>query len=373
MIKTLENYEFAYDQFMIEEALQDKNLSYELSSLIEDVTLLEDYQIIQESAVSSFVEFVTKIFKSISEAINKFIDRVKEKTGIDQKWLNDNKARILGKIVDEDAEIKNFYNYDLEKLRNIDVPDLDENELERNPDKYQTKEDFITNDSTILSRVYGGVRVKNKSDESTADSIKHMVRGNNVDIKGKDLDMDKYYKYCAETFPNIKIELKSDIDKIKGATNKINIYLKSSNADAQANINSTTNEAMSYEDTLSYYFNEADDDESMKIVNSDKDEEDKTNNTSITGDGEDKKKSATGDKAIQNAFKSYYKVCSEILSTKMNLSYEIYNTYMKILRWQVDGVKKQTSSKNQDKKEQEAKAPIKSGDQIDVNGITIEG
>lgn len=343
---------YDYSGYLIEEKFNA------LSTFIEAMNItrinLDESQIemLQEGVMDNLKNFLSNMATRISEVINKFSDRANELFDGSKKFIETNQKKLLSGQVFDNATIDNYYPYDdlTQRLGNLNfklanVAEVEQNALE---DKWQTDADYIKSSVSIAGFVY------KENEGSLKEQLVTFFRGQKQQINSKAINKEfltEGIKYCTTDFPAIKKTLDNDKEVLKTFAKSMDTYIAGKMNNSNATVTATTtqaqtvatgtaqtqqaNAAFSYQDTLDMYFHEVD----IKDNN--------PGNSGVKQSVEGAKKKGDDLKKIATAFKSYIKVNSQLVSTKMKLAVELRKQYMKLMQWYI----KEYNSQNKEEKE----------------------
>ena len=298
--------ELNYQSYLAEQELLD-NLSV-ISVKYNGIVTEQNYDIITEDVKQTVMTYINKVISSIQAAWNKF------KTFIDDKKFDELKKKygdyfdsnFILKINQEDFKIPDFN--ELNKLLELQMP---------------------SNLQSLLQSIAGnGI-------EDVNDYIKQHFsylydeKENNLSKVAE----DKIFK----TISNNKItknELKPYIDFLNSyneKANKLSNDIKGINnaaRNAQNIISRPTTESFGLEETMEYYFSEADE-------NDDKKEDNKPTFSSGTSNSDKENNSSTDNENSKNVSKTvtvHFKACTSVLSVKLSMLRKVEKTCYSIVR-----------------------------------------
>ena len=340
-------YSMMYDLYLINEQYEESIHMLKTEGLLSEAVSL------QEAAGDKIKEFVDRIITAIAGAWGKFTEAIKKLTINNEEFLKNNKDIILNKEF-VDTTINNFYKYDIDKIKNINIPDYDPN-----------IEQFSDNKDQFIGKYFADFKSDEKDNTNFTDTVKNVLRGGEaISIKTTDnaLDIKKMYDYCLN-FKQIQDIISKDIDRIKESNKKAYVKIQAIKSFSKTEKPDIKKESFDFSKTLDYYFNEADEENKSTGNGPDiQDEEPKNdnnsnnNNTENKDDGSENKETSNVSKA-ENAIKLYYNICSQYLGARMTIANEAYKAYMKIMKWHVSkhGNKESEAegAKNADEKNKE--------------------
>ena len=351
---------YEYEIFMIEQ-MQNQN---DIVNYITECIAIENVDVsairsINESAVDTIKELISKICEAVKKMFGKFSSRMAGLVMQDETWLSKYKDVILKK------DFKNrsitMYDYSPDRLNAIKVPTFASNvfvDLIGLSDEEFEKQ-FIEKNKNVLPGL------KSDSADTLKEQIINIVRGEEEiettmpSLNGERLKM---FNYCA-TFKTLLKNLERDNDTIYTNSGTLNGFLAK-----EIRTLETSNESAVYSNVLESYILE------QKIGKEQKDGVDtsgsnggsKLNNDLKVGNDVAKgtaqqtmdsaKKAAQADfqvqgvnpsdkelnaktvdkaKEYQEASSRYFKACSSIVAAKITVAQAIYKDYMKILRTHV--------------------------------------
>lgn len=292
----VEAYEIGY--LVYQETLNLENLF-----AVTDAKLLTesvDEEALNEAMIDTIRGYVNKVVSGIGKVWQKFKTRIQHirKDILLKQFPLDKMKEILSKSNAKPVEVENYREYDLGKLFSIRFMPFTMDLV----GDAQNKNDFYT-------KHYAGV-IKD-TDRSVADNLRDYItkaKSNKFAVPAEKIqDM---VDFVIKEEGGISSAIENNIQQMNRSVQNID------NIASQV-----TKEGFSYEKTMQYYFNEADEDPKMKVV-SDK---------SADGNGEEKKEQGDDGKALKKATEVYLSAMSGLLSAQLSLSTEIMNIYCQII------------------------------------------
>ena len=119
----------SYSYFLVDEVFNARQMYIDMIETLDINTLNEsEIMALNEAALDNLKNFVITIGKRVAEAIGRFVDRIEQITGINDKWLNENKEAILKPGVVGGATFNNLYKYtNIDQVVNNKI--VDENKV----------------------------------------------------------------------------------------------------------------------------------------------------------------------------------------------------------------------------------------------------
>lgn len=364
--ETVSNESFIedYNLFLVEEQFNavETYLSMMEANGINELVINESTIIsLNEAKFDNLKNFLINICKRLSEAFDKFINRINELFKADEKFLNNNMKIITSdQIIKNEATISDYYSYNglIKKLATITFKPTTSAEIVAKAEagQWQTPEDYLKNGGA--TGINGFTYDANKG--SIKDQIEDYLRANKSNISSNALNAEiraNLAGYCKNDFPQIKKLIDADKAALKTFGKAMDSFIATSTSNSNQQTTSTVqqsisitpanqpaeqNASFSYEDTMLHYFNEVD-------INNNNPNAIPGNQAKINKENEKSEADAKKDrdKAISNATKSYIKVNTQKMSAKMNIAVEAYRQCMKILKWYV----KEYNKQNKEEKE----------------------
>ena len=332
----------------------------------EDITINESTIIsLDEAAFGNLKNFLIGICKKISDVIERFTFRLQELTKANQRFFEGNKDKILSNVtIKETATFTNYYSYNnlMKNLAAITFKGVSSAEIEAKAEanQWQTPEDYFKTDGKPSLEGF----VYNTTGGSIKEQVEDALRGKAREISSNQVNAQvrgNLYNYCTNDFSQIKSLTDADLAALKQFGQAMDTYLATSannNGDqvefnSEVNVRSSSevqaqNASFSYEDTMTYYFNEVE----IKQDGSPNANGVPKNQAAANADNQKAEANAKKeqDAKISKAVKSYIKANSQMLSAKMNIAVEAYRQSTKILKWYVTQYNNQTGeNKNENK------------------------
>lgn len=313
---------------------------------------------LDEAAFDNLKNYLVNICKKISDVLGQFALRVDELVKGDQKFLEENRDKLLSNTkIEKDFKLDNYYPYGnlVKKVSALTFQGVSSAEIETKAENnmWQTAEDYVKTDGkpNIEGFVY------NPNGGSIKEQVLKALKGDPITISGNQVGpqmRQNLYNYCTVEFPNMKQLTDADLAALKQFGKAMDTYLASAkNNNGQVEFNQEVNvksssevqaqnASFTYEDTMKMYLNEIE-------VRSDTDPNAAgipKNQAAANADNEkqeaDEKKAR--EKAISNAVKSYIKANSQILSAKMSAIVTAKKQSMQIFRWYLKAYNDQTNN-----------------------------
>lgn len=303
-----------------------------LSYYSELAILLEEENNSTNNMGSKIKERISKTIAAITEMVNKFLANLNQLMGVDKKWLDDNKDRIMkNDFPNAEGDFDDWYDYKTDELRNsTNIPKFDTNNQELmnalNSDK--EFEEFI-----ISKRIVPDIP-NSANDKSFKEKCKAAYMGDLIDKKSiKQVESIKsdMLEYCIDyaegkngkVYQSIQNQIKNIDDSKKIIDNAINSDAQSQTSSVTSSSNdNNTNQSNNSDSTNESLYPNIPDILGMKssIIY-----ELKTPKI----DKEDKPSSSN----MQEKGNRYISMCGVILGAKMTVSLKAYNDYKRVLRW----------------------------------------
>lgn len=292
---SVEAYEIGY--LVYQETLELENLF-----AVTDAKLLTESvetEALNEAMIDTIRSYVNKVVSGIGKVWQKFKTRIQHirKDILLKQYPLDKIKETLSKSNARPVEVENYRDYDLGKLTSIRFMPFS---IDLVGDA-QNKNDFY-------AKHYAGV-IKD-ADRSVADNLRDYItkaKSNKFAIPAEKIqDM---VDFVTKEEGGITTAIENNIQQMNRSVQNID------NIASQV-----TKEGFSYEKTMQYYFNEADEDSKMKVAS----------DTSSGNDGEKKEQGDDG-KALKKATEVYLSAMSGLLSAQLSLSSEILNVYCQII------------------------------------------
>lgn len=293
----VEAYEIGY--LVYQETLNLENLFS-----VTDAKLLTesvDEEALNEAMIDTIRSYVNKVVSGIEKVWQKFktrIQHIRKDILLKQFPLNKMKE-ILSKSNTKPVEVENYRDYDLGKLSSIRFMPFTTDLV----GDAQNKNDFY-------AKHYAGV-IKDE-DRSVTDNLRDYItraKSNKFAIPAEKIqDM---VDFVTKEEGGISSAIEDNIQQMNRSVQNIDSIA------TQA-----TKEGFSYEKTMRYYFNEADEENPKMKVVSDK---------SADSNGEEKKELGDDGKSLKKATEVYLSAMSGLLSAQLSLSTEIMNIYCQII------------------------------------------
>lgn len=305
-----EEYELKYSMYLAERELSTEMINIGGSCLYETVGLIS----IQESLKETVTKYIGKIKDAIEKAFKRFQEIVAD--SVIGKFMDS----IKGKIANSTAEfsIKNFYEYNLQKLQSIKPVPLD---MEAMKESLQSKEQFLKDYFQELASTQGA-NIKEK--------MESLVKSQPKDIHAdKDLFI-KISDFMTKTIPAEVNEIKTGINTWITSSKAMEAMANSGESiQVSVNTSSTTSQVSTGEAVALF--------ESYLI-------EDEEPKTEIVPD-EGSEKSDKGKTFTKNMV-TYTSVTIDILSAKMSIIKDMFSEYFKIITYQFGKPKTEEQPQN---------------------------
>lgn len=293
----VETYEIGY--LVYQETVQLENLF----SVTEAKLLTESIseEALNEAMIDTIRSYVNKVVSGIGKVWQKFKTRIQHlrKDILFKQYPLDKIKETLSKSDAKPVEVDNYRDYDLNKLTSIRFTPFS---MELVGDA-QNRDEFY-------SKHYNDM-IKDPSKRSVSDSIRDYITKSKSDKFAVPSDkISDMLDFVSKDEGGIITAIQNNIQQMNRSVENIdNLASQSVNA------------SFTYEKTMNYYFNEADEEPKMK-VSSDKDE---------NNNDENKEKPEDKGKALKKATEVYLSAMSGILSAQLALSSEILNVYCQII------------------------------------------
>lgn len=370
-------YSYKYKLFLYAEAENQ----YKMKDYINSLVLSETGLFLEETFFDQIKDRINKLIQAIASMLGKFKESMDNLFKSDTGYLEKYKDIILKKKPN-DVTINGFYFYKLSELANTIVPDFDSGwKLESNDDSEKKSE--------LEKKMFPNFANLN-SNASLVDNFKSYIRGDEKTVSAQDLNMTEIFNYCYSFKDNGMIDsIKKDQKKIDNASNNVNIKL--SNLEKKyPNTQQNSNEGSfySYGKTMKDYFNElsienskgnasgsgspATIDKKNTMIGKNTNNIGDTNTTSSNIDTN--AENITNNEELQSLRSLstiYFQTAGDFLGAKLSIAQEIYNEYMKIIRWHVREFTGTDEGKNTDKVQQQARDYSKSNQKIQQTGTQL--
>lgn len=335
MIINREDYCLEYALFLVNETYeQEKIVSIMNSTLLAESVNKLDY--VTEASLDSLKAFIDKIVQSIADAWGKFINNAQDFFLANDKYLTKYENIILKNKVAK-GTLKDFYNYDLDKIKNFNIPNFDYDRLTT-----VITEDEAESKAKFISEYFSDFNKDEKL--SFSNNVKNILHGGDaVEMQTTELKMKDIYDYAKGYKTTIVAAINKDIDKLKEANTKAYSIINKMKTKSTDKVD-IKSESYDFNSTINYYFAETD------IIDAEPEKETGNSNAS-TSNPEDPKSDNSATTTEPDEFKKdekttkiYFNICSEFLAAKLSVSQEAYKTYMKIIKWHVKHYIKDVSS-----------------------------
>lgn len=344
-----------YALFLIESQFNAMNNFMEMNSALGLIDA--DTEALQEAAFDNLKNFLVNLFGRISETLGKFFNVASEKVTNNAEFLKKNGAIILSDKNAKGATITGLYTYkDITNrlLNDMKFKAITPAEIEEKAraGQWQNVEDYAKDDLKINGFAY-------KTGEPLKQQLLNYLRGGKIEMSSEHLNKDMrttMYKYCNAEILQIRQSIEAEKTAIKQFGTTMDQYLATKKNNSKAAVTSTTtqtiqtgttttanaevNSAFTYQDTINTYFNEVD-------ITQNKNPGDSGVKQSLDGD-----KAEDINKKIINACKSCIKANTTKLSAQLKMSMEVYNAYMKVLKWYVKQINTENANTKKNNKNQ---------------------
>ena len=311
---------------------------------------------LDEAAFGNLKNYLINVCERLSDVFNKFLNKIQDLTKLDEKFLNDNLNKLTSDVmIKDEATLTNYYSFSdiMAKVGMVKFSSITADEIEARAanGQWQTPEDYATQTATkeIAGFNYeaGGAPFK--------EQLENFLRGNKQDISSNALNprmRANLVGFCKNDFPEIRKNIEFNQNALKTFGQEMDKYLATSannnNAQTTTTVQKTMTaqtgtaqqqEAFSYEDTMTTYFNEVEikDNTPNTVPNN----QAQANANMAKQDAQEQKDQ---NKAVANATKSFIKVNIQKCSALMNTVMGAYRQSMKILRWYLKEYNKQTQN-----------------------------
>jgi hypothetical protein len=292
LINEVDDYELSYNLFLAEQELFNDMTRLEYCVVSESTTL----ELLQEGVKETIMNYLRKIMTQIQKIWSKF------KSGVTSKVANylSSKVEPLFKVAnDTDFIVKNYVEYDMNKLNNYNIAVFDYSD--------QTKEKYKS-EAEYIKRTYPDLDVNIKKSllekvTSTTDSFRIT----------KEILIKDIYGYCKAGYKKDIEDISEDIDHLNNSSK---------------NITAMVNSVSTAQETVNMWLNL-----SLGVVT--EAEEDNKKMSFEDNYGEKSGDNAKADKAkgeITTAVTVYMSSNTKLLSAKMYVVNKKFSTCMKILK-----------------------------------------
>ena len=328
-----------YAMFLIESQFNAMNNFIEMNNAVGIINI--DEEALQEAAFDNLKNFLVNLFGRISETLGKFFDVAGKKVTDNGEFLKNNGGTILSDKNAKGATITGLYTYKditnrlMTEMKFTPITPVEIEEKAR-ANQWQTVDDYAKNGLKINGFVY-------KDGQPLKEQFINYLRGAKVEMASEHLNKDlrtTMYKYCRAEIIQIRQSIEAEKSTIKQFGTTMDQYLATKKNNSKATVTTTStqtvqtgettakatgevNTAFTYQDTMDTYFNEVE-------IKQDKNPGDSGVKQSLDGN-----KAEDINKKIINASKSYIKANTTKLSVQLKMSMEVYNAYMRVLKWYV--------------------------------------
>lgn len=328
---TLEEYELAYNLYTEGRILEATTTALEIKAITES-------SILEEGAAEAIRNFINKIISGMQNAWNKFKDNM-DKHKIKYKESEVRDAISKYKI---NVSVTNFIDYNIYLLKKIDFKPLD----------YTSMQTSLTDKDTFMRKYYSNI-YSNK-DKSIYDNLLEKCTISKEDkraLTSEDMTkmVDFVYKYE---------EVKK---KVEGDLSKINQSAKTGEAIAAQ----AESAEMRLKETLDYYFNEGEDGEAK--TEAPKVEKSESNPDQGNPNDSNKKPNDEQQKKVQ----TYFACMSDLLSSELKLSRQIYLFYCSAINQHMKNVSKNKKDNEKDNNKNNAETKDNTSDSDGVKQLDI--
>lgn len=341
---SLEEYNRYYDIFLHYNNFINESYNNHIISI-----LTESSEIIMESElIDKTKKFVNKIINTISNWVGQFFNYMTKLFSSNKDYLNKYKDIILKKKP-IDAELNDFYEYDIKLLVSSAVPPL---QLSTMKDVLKSKEDFYN--SQYFNKFYKNPKI------TFIDNCKSVFRGQlKNNYPASSLNMTEIFNYCYsfKSADGMENTIKKDIKTFNLSSAEAYKILDDLNQSPKTT-NTTTPTAESSYYTFDQYFTELNISNNSNTASvQDKNTMAGTNIKNLPDKNIHKiDPSPTDDlQSVQNAINVYFTVCNEFLSAKLSIAQAIYKDYISIITWHINqyagGIKKNDKKSDIDQKQ----------------------
>lgn len=296
--------ELQYEIFLADQALDESLSIYGKRLLLES----DDIDVLQEGIIDSLTGYLNKIIEAIQKVWNKFIEWLEQR---DQKFLK-SIAKEIATAKNPNFQVNHYTRFDMNTFQTTNVV----------PFNYDEMKEFLTGGSKRFCNKYYPDFDMEKYDSIKKACRAHIVTSidNNVQVTVEMLQLG--YKYCTQGYQIYKEQLKEDMDSMNKSTesilNKARLVIKEA--------------ALMYYDIIMEADNNVD-------PNTD---QGKPVAAKISDNGQDPKEKeqakTEANQTIKNV-KTYTKICTGVLSAKMEIVRDLYkenfaivNHYVKVDR-----------------------------------------
>ena len=324
---------------------------------------------LDEATFDNLKNYLINACQKLSDVMDKFIGRVTELVKADEKFLDNNQAKLLSdQMIKNEATLSNYYPYSdlVSKISSIKFPSAGVAEFENRAEagQWQTMDDYLAQGGT--NGIAGFTYTPNNG--TFKEQLENFLRGNSQDISSNNITQQmraNLFGYCKSDFNNLKNIINTNKASLKAfgtaMDTLISTLTNNSNAQTTTTVQQQTVQqvgnqmiqqaSFTYEDTMSTYLNEVE-------IKSDNPNGGIPNNQAAANANMEKQEAnekKEHDRAVANAAKSFIKVNIQKCSACMNIANEAYRQSMKILRWYLKEYNKQngeTQNNNQNNTQQ---------------------
>ena len=330
---TFEEVELKYEMYLAENEMYDDIFSFS-GMMNESVGLF----MIQEGVKETIMKYITRIVNAITNAWKTFQEKLI--TAGNASYLKFAKNRLDGAKPTIVKEFK-FDGANLqdpaEKLNNIKVVPLD---------NYQEMQKYLDTQEAFIKQYYPQLQAT--ADEngniSLGDSLKKLVYKEPHEQKLGVPEIKTMYNYCVDSYKGSMESIKSDLQTVNTSSKNIERLVSqvvSAQAPAQQTVNASTDMTISLENF--FIFNEADPQPSNNPGgntapnNNDNKKFDDDKAAQMDGNAANNGQATQKNESVQKHIVNYTKATTTILTTKMNITREIFNEYVRCIRHCVKG------------------------------------
>lgn len=292
MITCIEDYDISYNLFLAEQ-----DMFKDLASMGYSVVVNESVELVslQEGVKETIMNYLQKVMTQIQKIWTKFQSKFSASVA---SFLEKKVVPLFDKADNAEFVINNYKQFDLSKLGSYNVAGFDYND--------QTKESYKSGDA-LAKRLYPNLM----SEGDLKKGLEKQIVSNVDKYKVTKKELLEIYEYCKDGYKQAVDQISKDIENLNNSSKTITNMVNS--------IISTQESLMLWDNMNLHIFTEGNEDEKMTF-------------TDNSGETSGESKEADNSKAaITSAVTTYMNVSTKLLSAKMSMTTEKFNTCMRIL------------------------------------------
>lgn len=317
-----EIHEMNYSIFLANEELEQ--------SLFANKMMQESYGlvVVQEAVKDTIIKYLGRIATAITKVWKRLLETIG--TTADQVYLKSIQNSIQN--ANPKFTINNFPNYDLNKLNQIQVVQLD----------YEAMKESLQNEDDFIKQHYSQLDLNKYS--NLKDAISNYCINGRGDTSCTGDMLKSMYNYCLNDYKKQVSSIQDDLKKYNNSSKNITDMVNKivpNNSPTTSSGETNANESFFGFNILNFVL------------------EDNTNQTSQTtnnqnsnkisfqnDDNSNQEKKNTGSNEMVSVVKNYVKATTEILSAKMAVTKDVYSLYMQIIKHYAGSSKTEKSENN---------------------------